>query len=413
MLNIRGAGSRPSGATMRHALPGVMAAAALLLTTLFAAGAEAHGYRGGHGRHVGRFDSGGVVYVMTNAASGNEIRVFLRDHKGRLRALPRATAATGGLGASGNAAIDPLGSQGALVYDEGSEMLFAVNAGDNTVTAFDTGAFGLPLRRSAVVPSGGFLPVSVAVDENHLYVLNAGGTGSVATFEIGEHGELALVGSFDLGLSAAATEVPFDQVLAPGQVGVDALSRQLIVTYGGGQAVLTVALDAAGVPTGAVVSTPSPGVVPFAFGVTPYGSTLVAEAGSGAVTAYDPPVGASPLAVTAASVATGQAATCWIAVGDAGFAYVSNTGSGTLSLYAYTRTGELALLEALAASPGGAPIDLAFAGDGAFLYALDAANGAVVGFAIDAASGALSQIETQGGLAASAGLQGIAARDFR
>ena len=57
--------------------------------------------------------------------------------------MPQATAATGGRGGGDNAAIDPLGSQGALVYDNGTDMLFAVNAGDNTVTAFDTGPQGV------------------------------------------------------------------------------------------------------------------------------------------------------------------------------------------------------------------------------------------------------------------------------
>jgi DNA-binding beta-propeller fold protein YncE len=389
------------------------AAWVFLAAMVFSISVGASSFHGNSARHADRIDHGGVVYVMTNDANGNEIRVYLRDHKGRLTALPRATAATGGLGASTNAAIDPLGSQAALVYDAGTDMLFAVNAGDNTVTAFETGPIGVPLRRSARVASGGFIPVSVAVSENHLYVLNAGGTGSIATFEIGEHGELAQIGSFDLGLSAAATAPPFNQVLAPGQVGVDALARQLIIAHGGGQELLTAALDDAGVPVGPLVSTPSPGIVPFAFGVTPYGSTLVAEAGSGAVSAYDPPAGGNPLLVTAASVATGQAATCWIAVGDAGYAYVSNTGSGTLSLYGYSRTGNLALLEALAGTPGGAPIDLTFANEGGFLYVLDAAGGQVFGFAVDEQSGALAQVEAQGGLPAAAGLQGIAARDYR
>ena len=122
-------------------------------------------------------------------------------------------------------------------------------------------------------------------------------------------------------------------MLTPGEIGADALGRQLIVTYGGGQSVLTIALGDDGLPAGPVVSTPSPGIVPFAFDITPYGSVLVAEAGSGAVTAYDPPIAGSLLNATAASVATGQAATCWIVVHPAGFAYVANTGSDTLSLY--------------------------------------------------------------------------------
>ena len=57
-----------------------------------------------------RFDRGGVVYAMTNASSGNQILVYIRDHKGKLEPLPRATASTAGRGGSVTAAVDPLGS---------------------------------------------------------------------------------------------------------------------------------------------------------------------------------------------------------------------------------------------------------------------------------------------------------------
>ena len=42
----------------------------------------------------------------------------------------------------------------------------------------------------------------------------------------------------------------------------------------------------------------------------------------------------------------------------------------------------------------------------------NAASGEISGFAINPTSGALTHVETQGGLPASAGIQGIAARDF-
>lgn len=357
-------------------------------------------------------DRGGVVYAMTNDSAHNEILTFVRDRKGQLHRVPRATVSTGGAG-NNRDAVDPLGSQNSLVYDEAHDLLLAVNAGDNTITAFNTGPLGLFLKRRAVVASGGFIPVSLAVSEDLLYVLNAGGTGSVATFEIDSYGRLALLDTFDLGLGPQATTPPtFDQVAAPGQVGIDALSRHLIVMDGGGQAVLYAPLDDQGLPMGPIVSTSSPGVVPFGFGVTRYGSTLVAEAGSGSVSAYDPPSGGMPLTITASAVGTGQAATCWIVIHDAGYAYVANTGSNTLSAYAYTRTGNLTLLDAMAAMPLGAPTDMTLANGGGYLYTLNAASGEIWGFAVDEDTGALAQVETQGGLPAMAGIQGIAARDL-
>ena len=56
-----------------------------------------------------RFDHGGVVYAMTNAASGNQVLVYIRDRKGRLEPLARATASTAGRGGSVTAAVDPQG----------------------------------------------------------------------------------------------------------------------------------------------------------------------------------------------------------------------------------------------------------------------------------------------------------------
>lgn len=390
--------------------------AALLVALVLPLGATlaaGHGMHRAKAHHFYRHDDrGGVVYVMSNNTHRNSILVFSRDFRGRLRAVPQATAVTGGRGGGDNAAIDPLGSQGALVYDDGTQMLFAVNAGDNTVTAFETGPLGVALRRRAVVASGGYIPVSVAVSENLLYVLNAGDTGSVATFEIGAHGELNQIGALDLGLTPSALSIPFDQVPAPNQIGVDALARHLIITHVGGGELLTVALNDDGVPAGPLVSTLSPGVAPFALQVTRYGTTLVAEAGSASVSAFDAPAGGLPMVVTAAAVGTGQAATCWLVAGDNGFAYTSNTGSSTISLFGYSRTGQLELLDAIAANTGGAPIDLTLAGHGDFLYTLDSASGEISGFAVDADSGALTAVDTQGGLPAMAGLQGIAARDF-
>lgn len=359
-----------------------------------------------------RVDHGGVIYAMTNAASGNQILVYLRDHHGRLQPVPRATASTGGRGGSVTAAVDPLGSQGSLVYSEALRTLFAVNAGDNTVTAFDTGEAGFPLHVSARVPSGGFIPVSLAVRDGLLYVLNAGGTGAVATFAIGERGALTQLSTIDLGLPPLPTAPPFDQVAAPGQVGTDALARHLIVTHAGGQELLVASLDDDGIPVGPFVSTHTPGAGTFSFGLTRYGTLLVAEAASASVSAFDPPSGTAPLVATASAVGTGQAASCWILVGDRGFAYVANTGSSTLSSYRYTRTGHVELEQSVAATAGGAPTDLTFAHSGDFLYSLDAASGEISGFAIDRDSGGLTPVETQSGLPVSAGIQGITSRDF-
>ena len=363
-------------------------------------------------QHAHKFnaDRGGVVYAMTNADDGNEILVYYRYRSGKLKPVPLATVATGGEGGSDNAPVDPLGSQNALVYDESREMLFAVNAGDNTVTAFKTGFGGFQLHASALVDSEGYIPVSLAVNDNRLYVLNAGGSGSVATFAIGTNGDLSLLGVLDLGLNNS-NEIPFNNVMAPAQVGVDTLKRRIIVTHGGGQRLLTAALDDDGVARGNLVATPTPGVVPFAFEVSRYGNVLLAEAGSGSVSSFGPSATGTPLVLESASVASGQRATCWIVATD-NYAYTANTGSDNISLYSHSRTGNLELVSAIAATAADAPTDMTLAGHGSFLYTLDANSGTISGFAIDANTGALTAVETQEGLPAAAGIQGIAANDY-
>jgi hypothetical protein len=82
---------------------------------------------------------------MSNAAEGNSILAFGRDRSGRLHPIRQATARTGGAGGGNNAPVDPLGSQNSLVYDAELDMLFAVNAGDNTVTSFNVGFAGVRL----------------------------------------------------------------------------------------------------------------------------------------------------------------------------------------------------------------------------------------------------------------------------
>ncbi|MEJ2743881.1 MAG: beta-propeller fold lactonase family protein [Gammaproteobacteria bacterium] len=297
-----------------------------------------------------------------------------------------------------------------MIFDNDLRMLFAVNAGDNTVTAFTTLTRDAVLKSVAHVPSGGTLPVSVAVSQNRLYVLNVGGTGTVATFEIAGNGELLLLDTLELGLDNP-TCIPFDQAMAPGQIGVDALGRRLIITHGAGQELLSAPLDDDGIPTDSLITTTTPGVVPFAFDVSRNGNILLAEAGTSSVSSFSPSAVGQPFIVTSESIATGQTATCWIVATDR-YAYVANTGANNISSFTHSRTGAVTLLEANAASTSNAPIDMTLAGNNRYLYTLDAGSGSIFSFSIDADTGQLHALEAREGLPASAGLQGIAAFDF-
>jgi DNA-binding beta-propeller fold protein YncE len=67
--------------------------------------------------------------------------------------------------------VDHLASQGSLTYDPVHALLYAVNAGSNTISVFAVAGDRLFLRQ--VIGSGGVFPVSVAVHGDLVYALNA------------------------------------------------------------------------------------------------------------------------------------------------------------------------------------------------------------------------------------------------
>src|ERR1700722_11556201 len=110
----------------------------------------------------GHFGGGGAhaVFVQTDNIAGNQIVAYHRNHDGTLSLAN--TFATGGLGGVLNGSmVDHLGSQGSLASDPTHGLLYAVNAGSNTVSVFSVYGDQLDLRQ--VVSSGGTFPVSIAV----------------------------------------------------------------------------------------------------------------------------------------------------------------------------------------------------------------------------------------------------------
>jgi hypothetical protein len=173
------------------------------------------------GRH-----GGDLVFVQTNEVNGNRIAVYHRNRNGTLSLDDTyATGGNGGIALPGDES-DRIASQGSLVYDERHRLLFAVNAGSDTVSTFRVR--GDRLRLKDIDPSGGGFPASIAVHRDLVYVLNAGGTGIVKGFRIRGNQLRAIRGSArSLGL--ANTDPP-NFLTSPGQVGFTPDGRQLIVT---------------------------------------------------------------------------------------------------------------------------------------------------------------------------------------
>ncbi len=252
------------------ALP-VLAAAALALAPVAGARTDENG--GGATR---------AVFVQTNDPGGNTILAYTRADDGILASA--GSYATGGDGAVQDGAVaDTLASQGSLAYDPGHRLLFAVNAGSDSLSVF--GVDGTTLSLLQVVPSGGAFPSSVAVHGNLVYVLNAGGAGSVQGFRItGNHLTPLHDGSRSLGLSNAETP---NFVMSPGQVGFSPDGSRLIVTTKmSGSTIDVFQVEPNGRLSNTPVANGSANPVPFAFTFDPAGRLVVAEVGGSNVTTY-------------------------------------------------------------------------------------------------------------------------------
>jgi 6-phosphogluconolactonase (cycloisomerase 2 family) len=350
-----------------------------------------------------RADGGqsGAVFVQTNELSGNHVAVFARGVDGTL--TPAGTYATGGLGgAQVGAVVDKLASQGSLAYDANHQLLFAVNAGSDTLSVFAVD--GTALRLVQVVPTNGDFPSSVGVSGNLVYVLNAGGAGSVQGFRIdGNHVGTLHDGRRSLGL--ANTPTPFF-LTSPGEVGFSPDGSKLIVTTKGSTNSIDVfAVNPNGSLSTSPVVNPAATPAPFAFTFDAVGRLVSAEAGVNALTTYT--IGADGTLAGAKSQGDGQAALCWVTAARGAF-YVANAGSSSISGYTVAADGTPSLIGAtgvVGLTEAGA-IDMVASPDGRFLYAESGGAATVDTFAVNG-DHTLTKLQVTGGLPA--GLEGIAA----
>jgi len=340
-------------------------------------------------------DDPGAVYVLTNQTA-NSILVFARAADGKLSFSGKF--ATGGEGAG--TGVDPLGSQSSLVLGNGHQRLFAVNPGSNDLSVFAVNGLNLGLLDR--VSSGGVMPVSVAVHENLVYVVNAGGTPNIQGFFVeSSSGHL-------IQIPGSSQALPGGASASPGQIGISPDGDVLLVTEKSTNQVDTWTLTDEGLPVNGKVAISS-GAVPFGFTFLRRDVALVTEAGPSALSSYEVSDDGTLQLITG-TVPDTQKANCWVAATKNNrYAYVTNTGSGTISSYLISPDGSLRLLNATAAvtGPGTAPIDFALSKDSHFLFVRLGTKGLVAGFRVES-EGSLTPLGTIGGVPA--GAQGVAAR---
>jgi 6-phosphogluconolactonase len=344
---------------------------------------------------------GGAVFAMTNAVSNNQINAYDRRDDGSLEFA--AAFPTGGNGSGGT--VDPLHSQGSLTLSADHRLLFAVNAGSGTVSSFAVSGANLSLLDT--VPTGGSMPTSVTQAGDLVYVLNAGGNGSVTGFHLLGDGHLAPIPNSTHYLSGSAT-APTDVVLSP--------NRQfLIVIESATNRIDVFHVFPNGTLSNAVVND-SAGVIPFAAVFAPGGALIVGNVTdlntvSATISSYQLDSNGY-LHVVSNALPTGGQATCWDVIGRFGRSvYTSNPLNSTLSGFNIERNGELTPIDngVVGQTPtSSANIDIAASADGRFVYTLNAGTGVIGIFAVQE-DGSLVNAGQQDGLPASAGINGIAA----
>jgi 6-phosphogluconolactonase (cycloisomerase 2 family) len=327
----------------------VAGAAAVALSALPASAAVAHPSPG----------QTAAVFVQTDNTAGNTIVVYVRTGTGGLQQV--GTYPTGGNGGATNGSVvDHLSSEGSLSYDRQAGLLYAVNAGSNTITVFRV--FGDTLIRSQVIGSGGQFPVSIAVHGSQVFVLNAWGGASIAGF-LQVAGFLIPVASWtrQLGLGTSSSTVFTG---TPGQIGFTPDGSQLVVTTKNAADTVDVFGDSLFGPSAEPTVTSLPGTIPFGFTFDQYGHLALVETGAGAVATFA--IASDGALTQLGSAATGQAATCWITAAPQGILYASNAGSSTESTLSTDPAGTITQLGTTPTDPG--TTDAAVSSDGQYLY---------------------------------------------
>jgi hypothetical protein len=299
------------------ALTGATALAVLVGLGIPAAAGAASGPTTGHA-----VPGGTPVYVQTNDPTGNQIITYAPDANGSLVEVGHHSTGGDGYGLQG-AAADQLASQGSLVYDRANGDLVAVNAGSNTIAVFTT--VGGRIDGRTVLPSGGTIPVSVTVHGNDLFVLNAGGAGSVQGYFLSTL--TPIPGSArSLGLTPGLTPQFLN---TPGQIGFTPSGTQLVVTtkLNGSD------IDVFNVTSGGALSAPvvnaAANPVPFGFVFDAAGQLVVTEAGASALTTYD--IAADGTTTEVSSTTDGLKALCWVTSAGHRFVYGANAGSNDVT----------------------------------------------------------------------------------
>ena len=382
---------------IRLALLGRAVVLAVALVAFAATPALAHRHH--HGRdHDHNGPPLSAVYTETNNPAGNQVLVFARGAGGTIPAEPTQTVSTGGVGLQSQ---PPFGfpmvdSQGALDITRDGRLLFAVNAGSNTISSFRVTSSGPQLVDQ--ISSGGTEPISLTHSGDLLYVVNEA-SGNISGFRFSDDGWL-----WPISGSSQPLATPGPGGIAA-QIGFAPNGSVLTVTercFQGCPLAPFGLIDVYrmyGDRPGPVQAHPGDAPIPFGFAYQNSRNLIVTYVGYVATKsgqAPDPPdpnefngfVGSDSLnwwggISPNGTIPAGGRGTCWVVItGDGKYAFITNSlsdtvpdiasGVGGISRLALSPSGQITLLGTSNLTPDAAgptfPTDLGLSPDSRYLY---------------------------------------------
>lgn len=334
----------------------------------------------------------GHVYVNLNTSPINTVAGFNRLADGSLAPISGSPFVAGGSGAS-------VSSQGAIQLSSDGKYLLAVDAGSNGISVLKIKPDGSLRLAGAPVPSGGSVPVSIAVHNDLIVVGNDGtatGGANYTAFRLNAGGHLWPVpgSTFDLPSPTTIGDVIFSP---DGRrlVGtrVDSSLIDSFVVSSDGQLI-----PASGSPY------PAQGYGPFGGKFRPTNASQLyisnahdASGGPapGTVSAFMVSPEGTFSSIGASPYATNQIAACWIEISHGGQVLFSvNTGSNSVSSFSIAADGSLSLIGSTTltgtASSLGA-LDAGIDPTDHFLYVVERGANALAGLRVNS-NGSLTEL---------------------
>lgn len=282
----------------------------------------------------------GHVYTETNGAANNAVVAFAQYSNGKLKQIQ--TIGTGGKGGvqaqpetgpclpppAGVGKCPNLDTQGEIETGANGKLVFAVNAGSNTVTSFRVTPAGLV--KANVAKSGGVFPLSLTTHGSLLYVLNAN-SANIAGFKFDAAGQMTPIKGSNQKLA---------QNVFPGlsrDIAFDNTGKWLVVSKFGNpfapggpspqNSIDTFKVGASGAAGPAITSNATV-PLPFSINFDSGNNVILTEVGNPTATGFVDSFRLLPnghlVPIQSAPVSSGGNAPCWGVITKRGYYYETN-----------------------------------------------------------------------------------------